>query len=251
MPDGGTLTVSTAVTIADAHTTSQFSSIRPGPFVVITITDTGRGIERDIQNRVFEPFFTTKESGTGLGLSVVYGVVQNHGGFINLESEVGRGTTFSVYLPRTLGRTPAAERTRRQRLPRGRENILIIDDEISVCEIARDMLSGLGYTVYVEHDGRAGVDLYRVRQATIDLILLDINMPVMGGKQALEELRSINPLARIIVVTGYGREGVETSSFTSQVNGFVQKPFQLEMLALKVREVLDLRATTPEEAPVP
>jgi len=250
MPDGGTLSVSTSVTIADAHTTSQFSSIKPGPFVVIQITDTGRGIERTIQNRVFEPFFTTKDSGTGLGLSVVYGVVQNHGGFINLESELGRGTTFSVYLPRSASHLPQATRLRRQRIPRGRENILIIDDELSVCEIARDILAGLGYTVYVEHDGKSGVDLYRIRQATIDLILLDINMPVMGGKQAFEVIRGINPAARIMIVTGYGREGVETSSFSSQFSGFVQKPFQMETLAMKVREALDERATAAAEESV-
>ncbi|HTY60304.1 MAG TPA: ATP-binding protein [Bacteroidota bacterium] len=247
MPDGGTLTIATAVTMADAHTTSQFSSIKPGQFVVITISDTGHGIEGSIQNRVFEPFFTTKDSGTGLGLSVVYGVVQSHGGFINLESEVGRGTTFSVYLPRANANAPMAARQRRKRLPHGKENILIIDDELSVCEIARDMLAGLGYTVYVEHDGKSGVDLYRIRQATIDLILLDINMPVMGGKQTFEVLRSINPLCRIIIMTGYGREGVETSNFSSEVNAFMQKPFQLEMLALKVREILDGRTPVPAE----
>jgi len=241
MPNGGTLAIDTSVTVADAHTTSQFSSIKPGPFVVIRIRDTGHGIERTIQNRVFEPFFTTKDSGTGLGLSVVYGVVQSHGGFINLESEVGRGTTFSVYLPRAITQTPAAARARRRRLPRGVENILIIDDEITVCEIARDMLAGLGYTVYVEHDGKSGVEFYRIRQSSIDLILLDINMPVMGGKQAFEELRSISPLCRIMIITGYGKEGLEMSSFSSRVNGFMQKPFQLEMLALTVRDILDGR----------
>ena len=251
MPEGGTLRVASAVTMADAHTTSKFSSIKPGQFVVITVSDTGHGIESSIQNRVFEPFFTTKDSGTGLGLSVVYGVVQSHGGFINLESELGQGTTFSVYLPRASSRAPLAARQRRQRLPHGRENILIIDDELSVCEIARDMLVGLGYTVYVEHDGKSGVELYRIRQATIDLILLDINMPVMGGKQTFEVLRSINPRCRIIIVTGYGREGVETSNFFADVNGFMQKPFQLEMLALKVREILDDRASAPAEAVTP
>jgi signal transduction histidine kinase/ActR/RegA family two-component response regulator len=251
MPNGGTLTIATAITMADAHTTNRFSSIKPGQFVLITISDTGHGIERNIQNRVFEPFFTTKDSGTGLGLSVVYGVVQSHGGFINLESEVGRGATFSVYLPRANANAPLAARQRRQRLPHGKENILIIDDELSICEIARDMLSGLGYTVYVEHDGKSGVELYRIRQATIDLILLDINMPVMGGKQTFEVLRSINPRCRIIIVTGYGREGVETSNFSSEVDGFLQKPFQLEMLAFKVRQILDDRKPAPAEAVTP
>jgi PAS domain S-box-containing protein len=241
MPGGGTLTVSTTVTMADAHTTSQFSSIKPGSFVTIRVSDTGHGIDKSIQNRVFEPFFTTKDNGTGLGLSVVYGVVQNHGGFINLESEIGRGTTFLVYLPRISAAAPARAR-RRQRLPRGTENVLIIDDELSVCEIARDMLTGLGYTVLVEHDGRAGVETYRTRQAIIDLILLDINMPVMGGKEAFELLRNINPNVRIMIVTGYGKGTIETSKFSSEVNGFIQKPFQLETLAMKVREVLNVRA---------
>jgi len=241
MSAGGTLTVSTTITMADAHTTSQFSSIRPGSFVEVRVSDTGHGIDKAIQNRVFEPFFTTKDNGTGLGLSVVYGVVQNHGGFINLDSEIGRGTTFSVYLPRISAIAPARMR-RRQRLPRGAENILIIDDEISVCEIARDMLTGLGYTVLVEHDGRAGVATYRSRQAMIDLILLDINMPVMGGKDAFELLRSINSDIRIIIVTGYGKGTIETSMFSSEVNGFIQKPFELETLAMKVREALNTRA---------
>ncbi len=240
MQSGGTLTVSTEVTMADAHTTSLFSSIKPGSFVVIRVSDTGHGIEKSIQTRVFEPFFTTKDHGTGLGLSVVYGVVQNHGGFINLESEVGRGTTFSMYLPRVLAKTAAKSR-KRQRLPHGTENVLIIDDEISVCEIARDMMTELGYTAYVEHNGRSGIEAYRNRQAMIDLILLDINMPVMSGKEAFEILRSINPSVRIIVMTGYGKGAIETSMFSSEVNGFIQKPFQIELLALTVRDVLDAR----------
>jgi CheY-like chemotaxis protein len=114
-----------------------------------------------------------------------------------------------------------------------------VDDELSVCEIARDMLQGLGYTVYVMNDGRAGVDFYRTHQASVDLVLLDVNMPVMGGKEAFDLLRAVNPALRIMIVTGYGRETVETSKFTSGVSGFMQKPFQLETLALKVREVLD------------
>ncbi len=246
MPGGGTLTVTTGVTIADAHTTSQFSSVRPGPFVVITITDSGHGISKAIQNRVFEPFFTTKDHGTGLGLSVVYGVVQSHGGFINLESVAGQGATFSVYLPRISAAVRRVDRQRRQRLPHGKENILVIEDEVSVSEIARDILTGLGYTVQTVPDGRAGVEMYRTRQASIDLILLDINMPVMGGKEAFELLREINPHVRVLVVTGYGRGVIEPSMFPGEVNGFMQKPFQLETLALKVREVLDRRTLQAE-----
>jgi PAS domain S-box-containing protein len=239
MPEGGVLSISTAVTTADAHTTSQFSSVRPGPFIMITVSDTGHGIPPELQNRIFEPFFTTKDRGTGLGLSVVYGVVQSHGGFINLESSPARGTTFTLYLPRATALPQANTQRRRARLPRGTENILIIDDEISVCEIARDMLTGLGYTVHVVHDGKSGVEHYSSRQATIDLILLDINMPVMGGRETFDMLRAANAGVRIVVVTGYGRDTVETSQFPSAVNGFVQKPFQLELLATRVRQALD------------
>jgi two-component system cell cycle sensor histidine kinase/response regulator CckA len=165
--------------------------------------------------------------------------VQSHGGFINLESSPARGTTFTIYLPRATALPQANAQRRRARLPRGTENILIIDDEISVCEIARDMLTGLGYAVHVVHDGKSGVEHYRSRQATIDLILLDINMPVMGGRETFDLLRAANAGVRIVVVTGYGRDTVETSQFSSAVNGFVQKPFQLELLATRVRQALD------------
>jgi PAS domain S-box-containing protein len=247
MPDGGTLSISTNVMMADATTTSQFTSVKPGPFVQVKITDTGVGIERGLQNRIFEPFFTTKDNGTGLGLSVVYGVVQGHGGFINLESTPGQGTTFYVYLPRVTTTVKAEARQRRQRLPRGRENVLVIDDEVSVCEIARDMLSDLGYTVYSVHDGKTGVETYRTRQAMIDVVLLDMNMPLMGGKVTFEQLKAINPNVRIIILTGYGKGVIESPTFSGEVSGFLQKPFQVEDLAMKVRQVLD-EPTTAEPA---
>ena len=241
MPNGVTLAVSTRVIIADAHSTSQFNAVKPGPFVEIVVRDTGCGIDKTLQNRIFEPFFTTKDNGTGLGLAVLYGVVQNHGGYINLDSEIGQGTTFSICLPRVASVVPSATRQTRQRLPRGRENILVIDDEMSVCEIARDMLTDLGYSVVLQHDGRAGVDFYRSRQAMIDLVLLDVNMPLMGGKQAFEELRLMNRNLRVVFLTGYGKESVELASLPPDANGVLQKPFQVEDLAAKVRSVLDAK----------
>jgi len=239
MRNGGTLTITTRLTIADAHTTSQFSSVKPGPFVVITVGDTGIGMDKATQSRVFEPFFTTKDHGTGLGLSVLYGVVQNHGGFITMESEVGQGTSFSVFLPRILAKAHAVAQQRRKRLPRGTESILVIDDEVSVCEITRDILSELGYSVCVVHDGKAGIETYRTRQASIDLVLLDVNMPRMGGIEAFEHLKTMNPRLPIIICTGYGRGVIEASRLTGDIHGFMQKPFQLEELAMKVRQVLD------------
>lgn len=242
MPTGGVLTVSSRAVSVDAHTHSRFLSYKPGRYVRITVSDTGVGIPHDDQNRIFEPFFTTKDQGTGLGLSVFYGVIQSHGGFFDLESEIGAGTTFSIYLPEAPVQAPSATRKRPQRPPRGRENILVVDDEQSVCQIARDMLSDLGYTVTFASDGREGVDHYRTRQGAVDLILLDMNMPVMGGKEAFEQLRRINPGVRIIIMTGYGKGILEEPTFSSEVNGFIQKPFDLEELALKVRKALDTRA---------
>jgi len=244
MPDGGTLSVSSDVMVADAHTTSQFTSVKPGPFVRVTVTDTGVGMDKATQTRIFEPFFTTKDTGTGIGLSVLYGVVQNHGGFVNLESEVAQGSTFSLYLPRE-GTPTSATPQRRQRLPRGTEHLLVIDDELSICEIARDMLGELGYTVTFAHDGKAGVEKYCSRQGSIDLVLLDVNMPLMGGRATFERLRSANPALRIIILTGYGQDLVDQEGFVNEANSFLQKPFHVEDLAMKVRQVLDISKSAP------
>ena len=238
MPDKGVLTVSTAP-VPGATPPAGAPANLTGPFVEIRIADTGRGIPREIQNRIFEPFFTTKDNGTGLGLSVVYGVLQNHGGYITLESSEGQGASFSLFLPRHTAAVPGPGRKRPRRFPRGTENILVIDDEPPVCEIAQDLLTSLGYTVYIAHDGREGVEFYRSRRANVDLVLLDINMPVMSGTEAFEHLRAINPHVRVIIVTGYGKGAVDTPQFSSEVNGFVPKPFQIETLASKVRKVLD------------
>jgi PAS domain S-box-containing protein len=239
MPNGGKIVITTTNIIADAHTVSQFSSVRAGKFVAIAIRDNGIGMDEKMRTRVFEPWFTTKEFGTGLGLSVVYGVVQSHGGFINLESELGAGTSFTIYLPSADAKAKAAARKRRGRLPRGTENILIIDDEVSVCEIAKDMLSTLGYSVVYVHDGKAGVEMYRTRRASIDLVLMNMNMPLMGGREAFRQLKNINPDLPILIVTGHGRAVLDEASWPSEIDGYLQKPFQLEDLAIKVRHVLD------------
>jgi len=237
MPEGGTLRVETDGLFADARRAHEFAAVRPGPFVMVRVSDTGRGIPQDLQGRVFEPFFSTKDQGTGLGLSVVYGVAQAHGGFVTLESMPGRGTSVSLHFPRVTikPQTPKQHLT----TPRGTEQILIIDDEDSVSEIARDMLASLGYTAYVEHDGRSGIEFYKTRSSSLALVLLDINMPVMGGKEAFREIRKLNPNARIVIVTGYGRGTIELTDFASPVNAIMQKPFQLETLAMTVRQVLD------------
>ncbi len=249
LPNGGKITITTKNTIADAHTVSQFTSVRAGRFAAITIADTGIGMDAKMKSRVFEPWFTTKEFGTGLGLSVVYGVVQSHGGFINLESEVGRGTSFTMYLPGSDAKAKVTAVNRRPRLARGSENILIIDDEVSLCEIAKDMLSNLGYSVSYVHDGKAGVEMYRTRRASLDLVLMNMNMPLMGGRETFRQLRNINPELPIMIVTGHGRAVVDESAWSTEISGYLQKPFQLEDLATKVRQVLDKRPQSVTVSP--
>jgi PAS domain S-box-containing protein len=236
MPDGGRLTVITDTIIADAHLTSEFLPVRPGPYLVLSVSDTGHGIPPAVRRRVFEPFFSTRDHGTGLGLSVVYGVVQSHGGFLTLDSS-DLGTTVRLYFPLSV-KPHAGEIHSQDKLPRGRESLLVIDDEVSVAEIARDMLTELGYTVYTETEAGAGVEFFRLRHSSIDAVLLDVNMPGMTGQEVFRALRKIDPHARIIIVTGYGRETVDRSSFDGPLDALIQKPFQYELLAGTVRQVL-------------
>jgi CheY-like chemotaxis protein len=157
---------------------------------------------------------------------------------VDVSSEPGQGTTFSLYLPHCGEALRTVLKERRLSIPRGQEHILIVDDEISVCEITRDLLADLGYVVLYAYDGKAGVELYRDRRGSIDLVLLDLNMPLMGGRETFEQLRSINPKLRIIILTGYGESAIQ-NGFPGEADSFIQKPFQLEDLALKIRQVLD------------
>lgn len=241
MPDGGTLTVRSTMTVADARTASQFTSVKPGPFIRLDISDTGVGMDKSLLSRLFDPFYSTKELAHGLGLSVVYGVVQNHGGFVTVESEPGQGTTFSIYLPKAPPKNEAHTRERRQQLPKGKENILIVDDEVGVSEITRDMLEELGYNVTVVHDGTAGVNTYRARQAAIDLVLVSGSLQSDGEKEARLHFREMNANLPMIILTGYGNAPIEASSVDEHREIVLRKPFQIDDLAMKVRQVLDAR----------
>jgi PAS domain S-box-containing protein len=238
MTQGGTIAIKTSVLVADSRLTSEFSSIRPGPFVAVTVSDQGAGIPPEVRGKIFEPFFSTKDQGTGLGLSVVYGVVESHGGFLTVDSRQDSGTTVVLYLPRT--NIHAHDHVQAiMHVARGTEKILVIDDEEAVLEIVREMLGDLGYSVQTATHGRDGAGYYREHAGTIDLVLLDVNMPLMDGHETYDELRRINPEVKVIIVTGYGRRSAEASSFSGPVQGLIQKPFELETLAVTVRQALD------------
>jgi CheY-like chemotaxis protein len=199
-------------------------------------------MDQDTKARIFEPFFTTKETGkgTGLGLSMVYGIVKQHEGLIEVYSEVGHGTTFKIYLP--VAQETATEEVQEAKAPSigGSETILIAEDEEPLRSLARSVLEDLGYTVLVASNGEEAVDIYNANGRHIDLVILDVVMPRMGGQDAYDQIRSSGSSVPIIFMTGYSAEMVR-SRFRETVDvSLLQKPYSIEGFASKVREVLEL-----------
>jgi len=236
MPRGGVITLATAA--ADLAGTA---SSPPGRYVVLSVRDTGTGMDEETRARIFEPFFTTKPTGegTGLGLATVYGIVEQSGGFIRVESEPGRGTTFRVYLPRVDGSPEPAPRpsSQRPRL-RGRETVLVVEDQDSLREMIREALQLLGYRVLAAPNGEAALDLARGHGGPLDLLITDIVMPRMGGGELASRLLAQRPGLRVLYMSGHANETVTRhGAFEPRV--LLEKPFSTETLSLRVRDVLD------------
>ncbi len=200
---------------------------------MISVADTGKGIEKDMLERVFEPFFTTKElgKGTGMGLAMVYGIVKNHGGSIRVYSEPGYGTIFKVYFP--LSAEPAKKEIEsRQDSPvSGTGRILIVDDEEIIRQTAKELLSHLGYDVVTATDGRKAVEYYKEQSHVIDLVILDMVMPKLGGRDCFRALKKINPDVKAILSTGYSLDSAMHEVLNEGIIAFAQKPYQLKRLA--------------------
>jgi len=241
MPDGGTITVETDFADLDEGTASYYEQGKPGMYLMVKFSDTGIGMESRVLQKIFEPFFTTKESGqgTGLGLSVVHGVIHGHGGFLHVESKVGVGTSFVLFLPRLTSEKRIRKQPPQKKLQGGTETILVVDDEPSVCEVASDMLKGLGYRVMVAENGKSAVSIHKKKKSNIDLVILDLNMPEMDGHATLRRLKRIDPKVRVLVSSGYGDGALGVEAFDGQIEGFLQKPYQVEDIANLVREILD------------
>jgi two-component system cell cycle sensor histidine kinase/response regulator CckA len=246
MPDGGEIVIDMSNARLDENFCRQFPECRPGDYVMLLVSDTGHGMEPEILQRVFEPFFTTKPSGsgTGLGLSIAYGIVKQHGGHISACSEPGRGTTFKIYLPAAgeCAITEAASRS--TQLRGGNETILLADDEESLRQLSRDVLESLGYTVLTARNGEEALEIFRLEKDHIDLLLLDVVMPMLGGIDAYREIRHTGAEPPVIFATGYSSEMVGDTVNTSGVNfsliPVIQKPYTLEGLGKIVRETLDM-----------
>jgi PAS domain S-box-containing protein len=240
MPTGGTLTISTKEQTLTEKEAKKQSGARPGHYVVLSVSDTGAGIERETLQRIFEPFFTTKEKGkgTGLGLSMAYGVVNNHGGHIHVQSTPGAGTIFHIYLPAS-GKTETRDNGGSRDVRGGQELILVVDDEEVVRYLAKDVLESSGYTVLMASDGVEAIEEYEKNMKNIALVIIDMVMPRMGGKEAFLKLKEINPNVKALLFTGYGKNSEAHEIMRNGVSNFIQKPFQLDELLYKVRDVLD------------
>jgi signal transduction histidine kinase len=242
MPAGGRLTVSTANRAFTADSPDRPNGVRPGAYVTLSVSDTGVGMAPEIQARMFEPFFTTKEpgKGTGLGLSTVYGIVQQSGGHVTVESAPGRGARFTIYLPRhAAAEGPGPTRSDRRRLPGGTETLLLVEDEAAVRSSARRLLERNGYTVLEARHGADALRLAESAERPIDLVLTDLVMPEMGGRELVERLRAHRPGLKVLYMSGYTEKDIAVNGVMPPHTGFVEKPFTVEQLTRRLREVLD------------
>jgi two-component system, sensor histidine kinase len=242
MPHGGTLTIETRNVILDEQSETTHSALAPGHHVLLVVADTGVGMDEKTLKHVFDPFYTTKDvgKGTGLGLASAYGIVTAHGGMIQCSSEPGQGSTFRIFLQAHDTADPGANSRQMETITgSGTETILVVDDEPEILDLTREALEDFGYTVHTATKGEQALEVYRKHGQTIDLILLDLNMPGMGGHKCLQELLHLDPAARVLIASGYSANGQAESILSSGASGFLSKPFQLKELAAKVREVLD------------
>ncbi len=243
MPEGGRLLVETEEVHLDEEHVKLHPYIKAGRYVLLRVTDTGIGMDEMTRERAFEPFFTTKapDRGTGLGLAMVYGIVKQHDGYIHLDSERGKGATFSVYFPATDVTPDAAPRTGRTDSVRGgTETVLLAEDEESVRWLAKRVLENLGYKVLVARNGEEAVDVFR-RNPKVALAILDVIMPRKGGKEAYEEMRKADPCLKVVFMSGYAAGSMDETYVPVAGAPFLSKPFGPSSLGNKVREVLDGR----------
>src|ERR1051326_4044641 len=252
MPSGGKLTIETSNVTLDEDYARVHGPLRPGDYVMVAISDTGNGMDQETQSHIFEPFFTTKgPKGTGLGLSTVYGIVKQSGGYIWVYSEVGRGTTFKIYLPRVASlEEPAAQVApprQFQKVEPGTETILLVEDEANLRYLARQYLEKQGYKVIEAADGAVAMQIAVAHEAVIHLLLTDVIMPGMNGRELAQRISAIRPNVKVLYMSGYTENVIGHNGTLDAGVRLLQKPFNLRDLKNKVREVLDATPTPPEE----
>ncbi|WP_051617275.1 GAF domain-containing protein [Desulfonatronovibrio hydrogenovorans] len=241
MPDGGTLSFETRNMVVAENT---FSELEPGSYVLMAVSDTGLGMDKDSLNHVFEPFFTTKDTGrgTGLGLSSVYGIVKAHHGHISCYSIPDQGTTFKIYWPALPGKEPEKNGSPASKtLQQGTGTILVVDDEADIRELSKEILESRGYQVLSAENGEQAIELLSQSKETVDLVVLDLNMPGMGGYKCLQKLVQLKPGLPVIIASGYSPNGQTQKTLTSKAAGFVGKPYQTSELLEAINKALSAK----------
>jgi CheY-like chemotaxis protein len=239
MPGGGKLFLKTQ-NVTHLNIKGDKYNPEPGNYVQLKISDTGYGMDKSTLERIFDPFFTTKEMGrgTGLGLASVYGIIKSHDGYIDVDSEKGQGTTFTIFLPASENGVEG-ESEAEVRLIKGSGTLLIVDDEELVLEVGANMLEKLGYTVLKAHNGSEAVDIFKAHRDKIKMVILDIIMPDMGGGAVYEKIKPINPDVKVLLSSGYSVDGQAIELLEAGCDGFMQKPFTMEELSKKIGQILD------------
>jgi two-component system, cell cycle sensor histidine kinase and response regulator CckA len=241
MPDGGQLLIETKnVSLNDEYLQKHLGAT-PGHFVLLTISDTGVGMEPDVLDRIYEPFFTTKANaeGTGLGLSVVHGIVSQHGGYIRCYSEPGKGASFKIYFPISSCESIPDLTVTREMPAFGTETVLLVDDDDRIRETGRQLIEMSGYKVLIAHSGEEALETYTSHRAEISLIILDLIMPGMGGSRCLKELMRIEPNVAVLVASGYSENGLTVGEQIAGARGFIRKPYDAKEILGAIRKVLD------------
>ena len=240
MPGGGDLFLKTLNTTHKDMRNKPYK-VTPGNYVLLTVRDTGVGMDKKTIERVFDPFFTTKAigMGTGLGLASVYGIIKFHGGYIDVESQEGHGTTFNIYLPASEKKVIMGEREKAAEVLMGTGTILLVDDEDIVLDACERMLNALGYEVLLARSGKEAIELYKANKDKVDLVLLDMVMPEMGGGETYDQMKEINPTIKVLLSSGYSIDGQATDILDRGCNAFIQKPFSMSDLSQKIRAVLE------------
>jgi PAS domain S-box-containing protein len=235
---GGVLEVGIDAVFVDAIFAEQHAALRPGPYVRLSVRDTGDGMPPEVVERIFEPFFTTKSvgEGTGMGLAVVHGIVTNHGGAILVQSTPGMGTTFAIYLPR-ITETAASEQQRETALPQGQGRILFVDDEEALAQMAQALLTRLGYEVVIKTSSLAALETFRRAPQRFDLLITDQTMPALTGEALVREIRHLRPEIPIILCTGFSYTMDADKATTLGINAFLMKPLVAQDLGLAIRQV--------------
>ncbi len=245
MPEQGDIFIKTQNCVIDENHEYPFE-VHPGPYIKVTIKDTGIGMDQETQTRVFDPFFSTKgtddKKGRGLGLSTVYGIVKNHDGFILVDSNIGEGASFHVWLPKSDNydlQETVEESHDITPMQEGSETILLVDDEEEVVNIGKSFLEELGYKPLVARDGLEAVEIFKIHKDKISLVVLDLIMPGMNGRQAFAEIKKIQENSKILISTGYTIDGKIEDLLNQGCQGFIQKPFSLNEFSHAIRKILD------------